>query len=145
MSRGGAQPMSTLLITRLIWMAGAIHVGIVLGNIPLPRKLRVQQNLAGVPRFLRQVFYVHWFYIVLIVGLFAALCFGFANDLAGGTPLGRFLSFFIAGFWLLRLGLQWFYYDPELRRQIRVMDTLYTVVLSVMVIVFLFAGLRPVA
>ena len=42
----------------------------------------VRENLKNVPLFLRQIFYVHWFYIVLIVGLFSALCFGFARDLA---------------------------------------------------------------
>ena len=60
----------------LLWIAGAIHAGIVLANIPLPHRLRVRENLENVPVFVRQIFYVHWFYIVLIVSLFSALCFG---------------------------------------------------------------------
>lgn len=48
------------LQTQLIWMAGAIHSGIVVANIPLPGRLRVRENLATIPRFLRQIFYVHW-------------------------------------------------------------------------------------
>jgi hypothetical protein len=76
--------------------------------------------------------------------MFAALCFGFAADLAGGSGLGRFLSGFMAGFWLLRIGLQVFYYDEQLRRENRGMDLLYVVSLIVLVGIFGMAALRPV-
>src|SRR5215469_9251461 len=103
--------MSAAVEVRLIWVAGAIHAGIVAANIPLPGRLRVRENLAAVPRFLRQIFYVHWLYIVVVVGFFSALWFSFARELAGASSLGRFLSAFMAVFWLSRLLLQWFYYD----------------------------------
>jgi hypothetical protein len=134
--------MTTTALMYLIWVAGGIHAAIVLANIPLPRKLQVRENLASVPVFLRQIFYVHWIYIVLVVALFSALCFGFTRDLAGGSSLGRFLSGFMAGFWLLRIGLQWFYYDPEMRRQNRVLDALYGVALLVLVIILGWAAVR---
>lgn len=94
------------------------------------------------PLFLRQIFYVHWIYIVLVIGLFSALCFGFAPELAGASALGRFLSAFIAGFWLLRIGLQWFYYDPEVRRQNRALDALYNLALVALVGIFATAAFR---
>jgi len=50
--------MSSELMTRLIWGAGAVHLGIGAANVPLPGRLRVRERLAGVPRFLRQIFYV---------------------------------------------------------------------------------------
>jgi hypothetical protein len=128
--------MSAALMRELIWGAGAVHVGIVLANIPLPGRLRVRERLAPVPRFLRQIFYVHWVYIVIVVGLFAALCFGFAPELAGASGLGRFLSGFMAGFWLLRIGLQVFYYDAEIRRENRGLDMLYLGALVVLVVIF---------
>jgi hypothetical protein len=128
--------MNADLMRRLIWAAGAVHLGIVAANIPLPRRLRVRERLAGVPRFVRQIFYVHWVYIVIVVGFFAALCFGFARELAGATQLGRFLSGFMAGFWLLRIVLQIFYYDREVRRENRWLDSLYGGSLIVLVVVF---------
>lgn len=128
---------------RAIWGAGVVHVGIVAANIPLPGRLRVRERMAGVPNFLRQIFYVHWIYIVIVVGLFAALCFGFAPELAGASGLGRFLSGFMAGFWLLRIGLQIFYYDGEVRRQNRGLDMLYLGSLVVLVVIFGLAALRP--
>jgi hypothetical protein len=135
--------MNTWMI-RAIWGAGAVHVGIMAANIPLPRRLQVRERLAGVPRFVRQIFYVHWVYIVLVLGLFAALCFGFAPELARGSGLGRFLSGFIAGFWLLRIVLQIVYYDREVRRENRGMDSLYLGSLIVLVVVFGMAALRLV-
>jgi hypothetical protein len=135
--------MNANLMKELIWFAGAVHVGIVLANIPLPGRLRVRERLAGVPRFLRQIVYVHWAYIVIVVGLFAALCFGFADELAGASGLGRFLSGFIAGFWLLRIVLQVFYYDKEVRHENRGLDFLYVGSLIVMVGIFGIAAIRP--
>jgi hypothetical protein len=137
--------MTELTAIRLIWVAGAIHAGIVFANIPLPRRLRVQENLAGVPTFLRQIVYVHWIYIVLVVGLFSALCFGFARDLAGASLLGRFLSAFMCGFWLLRVLLQWFYYDAEIRRANRRLDALYLVALVGLVAIFGWVAFLPAA
>jgi hypothetical protein len=136
--------MRGALMKELIWGAGAVHVGIIAANIPLPGRLQVRQKLAGVPRFVRQIFYVHWVYIVIVLGLFAALCFGFAPDLAGASALGRFLSGFMAGFWLLRIGLQVFYYDREIRRENRALDLLYLASLIVLVVIFGMAAISTV-
>jgi hypothetical protein len=129
------------MMTELIWAAGVVHVGIMVANIPLPGRLRVRERLAEVPRFVRQIFYVHWVYIIIVVGMFAALCFGFAPELAGATRLGRFLSGFMAAFWLLRIVLQIFYYDAEVRRENRGLDRLYVGSLIVLVVIFGIAAL----
>ncbi len=136
--------MTADLMKELIWVAGCVHVGIVAANVALPGKLRVRERLAGVPTFVRQIFYVHWIYIVIVVGMFAALCFGFAAELAGASRLGRFLSAFMAAFWLLRIGLQIFYYDSEVRRENRGLDRLYVGSLVVLVVIFGMAVVRPV-
>jgi hypothetical protein len=135
---------STTWMIRAIWAAGFVHAGIVVANVPLPGRLRVRERLAAVPKFIRQIFYVHWAYIVIVVGLFAVLCFAFAPELAGSTSLGRFLSGFIAAFWLLRIALQILYYDHELRKENRGLDLLYIGSLLVLVLVFGIAALRPV-
>lgn len=134
--------MNSDMMVKAIWGAGLVHVGIIVANIPLPGRLRVRERLAEVPRFVRQIFYVHWIYIVIVLGMFASLCFGFARELAGATSLGRFLSGFMAAFWLLRIVLQVFYYDPEVRRENRALDSLYLVALGVLVVVFGIAAAR---
>ena len=136
--------MNADCMMRVIWGAGCVHLGIMAANVPLPRRLRVRESLAGVPRFVRQIFYVHWVYIVIVLGMFAALCFGFARELAGASALGRFLSGFMAGFWLLRIVLQIFYYDREIRRENWALDLMYVVSLLVLVMVFGLATAMPV-
>jgi hypothetical protein len=135
--------MSETTAIRLIWVAGAIHAGIVLVNFALPRRLRVRDNLKTVPLFLQQIFYVHWLYIVLVVGMFSVICGLFAGELAGANSLGRFLSAFMAGFWLLRIFLQLFYYDREVRRANRALDALYLLSLCILVAIFGFVVIRP--
>jgi hypothetical protein len=137
--------MNSIWMVRAIWVAGTVHLGIIAANIPLPGRLRVREHLAGTPRFIRQIFYVHWIYIVIVLGLFAGLCFGFAPELAGASELGRFLSAFMAGFWLLRIVLQLFYYDGEVRRENWGLDLMYLVSLIVLVLVFGIAAVRPLA
>src|SRR5579864_1866079 len=136
--------MNSDWMVRAIWGAGVVHLGIIGANVPLPRRLLVRERLAGVPRFIRQIFYVHWVYIVIVLGLFAALCFGFAPELAAASGLGRFLSGFMAAFWLLRIVLQVFYYDREVRRENRGLDLIYLGALAVLVGVFGTAALRLV-
>jgi len=130
---------------RVIWGAGLIHLGIMAANIPLPGRLRVREHLAGVPEFVRQIFYVHWVYIILVLGMFAGLCFGFARELAGGSGLGRFLSSFMAGFWALRIVLQVFYYDRRVRRENWGLDGMYLGSLVALVVIFGMAAIRPLA
>ncbi len=124
-----------------IWAAGIVHLAIAAANLALPRRLRVRENAARLSPILRQVLYVHWLYIAIVLLTFAALCLFFAAELAGGSRLGRFLSGAMAGFWLLRIPLQLFYYDRETRRQNRVLDALYLLALTFLAGVFSAAAL----
>jgi hypothetical protein len=123
-------------MTRWIQLAGIVQAAIIAANFLLPRRLDLRANLERLPLFLRQVFLVHWLYILLVLAGFSGLCFWFADDLAGGSPLGRFLSGGIAVFWLLRFFLQLFYYDAELRRRNRLLDVAYCVALVFLASVF---------
>jgi len=100
-------------LVEAIRVAGVIQLVIIAVNLLLPGRLRVREQLATAPRLIRQIFYAHWAYIVLLLGLFSALCLAFPAELAGACGLGRFLSAFLATFWLSRLAVQWAYYDPR--------------------------------
>jgi len=124
-----------------LWAAGAVQLVILAANFFLPRKLRCSENLSRVSLMIRSVFVVHWIYIALVLGIFSALSFWFAPELAGASRLGRFLSAAIAVFWLLRLPIQLFAYDPELRRQNRLGDIIFLAAFSYLGIVFGVAAL----
>jgi hypothetical protein len=78
---------------------------------------------------------------VLVVLGAAALCFAFPRELAGGSPLGRSLSAFLAVFWGLRLAIQLFAYDRALRRARPVFDALFLAGFAYLTGVFTAAAL----
>jgi hypothetical protein len=127
-------------LVEAIRVAGVIQLVIIAVNLLLPGRLRVREQLATAPRLIRQIFYAHWAYIVLVLGLFSALCLAFPAELAGACGLGRFLSAFLATFWLSRLAVQWAYYDRDMRRANRTLDSLYSVAVMILSIVFALAA-----
>lgn len=124
-----------------LWAAGAVQVAIIAGNFLLPGKLRCRENLSPVPPIIRQVFAVHWAYVVLVVAAFASLCFWFPHEVAGSDRLGRFLAAFMAAFWLLRIPLQLFFYDRRVRREHRLGDVSFLLAASYLGLVFTLAAL----
>ena len=125
----------------LIWAAGAVQLAILGANFVLPGKLHCRENLMKVSPMIRSVFIVHWTYILLMLAIFSALCFGFARELAGGSRLGHFLSAVITLFWLPRIPIQLLLYDRELRRQHRLGDIAMLFALAFIVLVFGAAAL----
>lgn len=128
-------------MTALLWAAGWVQVGLIAGNGLLAARLRSRENLKRVSPMLARIFVVHWAYIVLILGAFASLCFWFPKELAGPDRVGRFLAVFMAGFWLLRIPVQLFFYDPELRRKHRFADVSFLISASYLGLVFAAAAL----
>ena len=131
-----------LSISAWVQIAGAVQLAIGLANLPLATRLQYRKNLAGASEIVRQVFYVHAAYIVLVVLGFAALALLFPTELSSGRPIGRFLSAFLAIFWLLRVPIQLFYYPAEIRRQNRLADVIFTVAFAFLAFVFGLAAMR---
>ncbi|TME74573.1 MAG: hypothetical protein E6I47_16165 [Chloroflexi bacterium] len=131
-----------LSISAWVQIAGAVQLAIGLANLPLATRLQYRKNLAGASEIVRQVFYVHAAYIVLVVLGFAALALLFPAELSSGRPIGRFLSAFLAIFWLLRVPIQLFYYPVEIRRQNRLADVIFTVAFAFLAVVFGLAAMR---
>ena len=132
------------VLVPLIWAAGAVHLAIAAANFWVPGILHYRENLAKVSPMVRQVFVVHSVYMVVVLLGISVLCFFFAPELAGGAPLGRALSTFLAFFWLLRVVLQFAYYDREVRARYRLGDVAYTVAVASLAVVFSIAALGVV-
>jgi len=127
-----------------LWVAGGMQLVIIAANFVVPKKISCRENLARVSPMIRSVFIVHWIYIVLVLGIFASLSFWFAPELAGASRLGRYLSAAIAIFWLLRVPIQLFLYDPEVRRQNRFGDVFFLFLFTYLGVVFGVAALGVV-
>jgi hypothetical protein len=131
------------LLASWIQLAGVIHLAIIGANFALPRKLKVRESLAPMRPILRQIFVVHWVYIVIVLGMFALLCLLFPQDLAGGRGIGRFLSSCLCLFWGLRIVLQLVVYDRAVRRANRFLDAVYLLALGYFAVVFGVAAFYP--
>jgi hypothetical protein len=127
-----------------LWVAGGVHLAIAVSNIWVPGILQYRENLAKVSPMVRQVFVVHTIYLVMVLLGFSALCFFFAPELTSHAPLCRFLSAFLAVFWLLRVVLQLAYYDKSVRAQYRLADVAYTLAVSCLGITFAVVALGVV-
>ncbi|MBY0528135.1 MAG: hypothetical protein K2R98_32360 [Gemmataceae bacterium] len=100
-----------------LWAAGAVQLLIAAANFFAPRKLHYRENLAKVSPIVREIFIVQNVYIVFTLVAYAAMCFLFAGDLAGGSTLGRSFSGFLAIFWGGRLCIQICIYDADIKRK----------------------------
>ena len=97
-------------------VAGVLQWLVAASNLYAAHLFRYRQEMAKVTPFVREVFFVQNAYIMATVATFGVLCFGFAPDLAGPTPLGRLLSGSLAIFWGGRIAIQLFFYDRDVKR-----------------------------
>jgi len=127
----------------ILWLAALVQILIAATNFYLPRKLKYQENLERVAPIIRQIFVVHSVYIVGVLVLFAALTFGFADELASGHGLGRFLAAGICVFWFFRAPVQLLYYDASLRRTNRLGDIAFTAAAIFLTVAYGAAAFLP--
>ena len=110
----------------LLRLAGLLQLAVAVANLPAARVLRLDEEFGRLSRFPRQLVRTHHAYIGGLIAAFGFLSLGFAPALASGEPLGRALDLLLALFWGIRLVLQLFVYDRELRRKHRAVDLLFT-------------------
>jgi hypothetical protein len=95
----------------LLQVAGWGQVLLIVGSLGIPRVLQWSEKLSSLSTLLRQMFWVYSFYIWctnLCFGLLSALGPGLLLD---GSPLAACVTGFILGYWLIRMVVQWVYFD----------------------------------
>jgi len=97
----------------LIALGGICHFGILIASALLPRVLAWRTELRKLDPLSRHIVWTHGAFIVLTVIGFGVLSLGMTGDLASGTLLARGICGFIGIFWLVRLFIQLFLYDPR--------------------------------
>jgi len=101
----------TISLTVLLQVAGVTHVGLMCAGLLMPKVVNMRAHLAGLPAFIRQLFWVYYTFIALCLVSFSVITFVFAETLASGTTLARALCVFFALFWTLRLLVATFVFD----------------------------------
>lgn len=133
----------TTLPTLCIYACGILQLSVASANIFAYKKFSYRKHLTSLPPVMRQIFMVQNSYMMAIIAGWAALCFGFADELVSGHGMGLAISTYLALFWAVRVLLQFFYYDRTLRRANRVFDVMFIVADSYLAIAFALAALLP--
>lgn len=131
--------MNTGEMELAIRIAGLMNVGLVVANFAAAPRLEYARSLESAETIVRQIFYVHCGYIVLIITGLAVLCLGWPGLLLEGG-MGQVVSGFFAFFWGSRVVVQLTYYDRDLRRQERFWDLFFLVVFLTLAGVFAAAA-----
>ena len=94
-------------------IAAAVQLGIAVLNLFLIRIMNWEPDLARAPLLIREVFYIHVYFISSTLTIFGVLTWRFAHELAtAATPLAVWLGLGIAIFWGARSIMQWLHYSP---------------------------------
>jgi hypothetical protein len=94
--------------------AAAGQLAIAVLGLVLHRLLDWRQPISQMPLLVREVFFVHTWFVALTCAIFGVLTWRFANALASGSlELGRWFCGALALFWGLRSTLQWTYYSAS--------------------------------
>lgn len=94
------------LLARLIFIAGVGQFGVLIASAMVPFRLNWRDELRGLSRLHRQMYWVYGGYVVLSILAFALLSVFNSRELASGSGLARGVSGYAAMFWGIRLALQ---------------------------------------
>jgi len=103
--------MNTGTLTFLLRLAGVLHLGLLCAGLLMPGVVNLRAHLAGLPAFIRRLFWVYYAFIGFCLASFGSLTFVLAGPLASGGVLARALCLFLAAFWTLRLIAAAFIFD----------------------------------
>ncbi|HEY9461664.1 MAG TPA: hypothetical protein VIR54_01180 [Vicinamibacterales bacterium] len=101
----------TINLTMLLQVAGVMHLGLMSAGLLMPKVVNMRAHLAGMPAFIRQLFWVYYSFIALCLVGFSVITIVFAETLASGSMLARALCVFLAVFWTMRLLVATFIFD----------------------------------
>jgi hypothetical protein len=94
------------VISRLIFIAGVGQLGVLIASALVPLRLNWRDELRGLSRLHRQMYWVYGGYVVLSIVAFAMLSIFNARELGSGSGLARGFCGYVAVFWGIRVGLQ---------------------------------------
>ena len=108
-------------------VVGALLVTLALANTQLDRYFKWKTELAQVSLLTRQIFQVHGFFIALVVGMMGVCSLFYTDALLGSGALSRIVLAGLVVFWLARLAIQFFVYDPAIWRGRRFYTAMHVV------------------
>jgi membrane protein YdbS with pleckstrin-like domain len=120
-------------------IAGTLLLFLAAAHLLFPLRFDWKRDLAQLTLLNRQMFYVHCFFIVLILAMFGGLTLFYSHLLLQPGELNRLVLAGFLIFWLVRLFVQLFVYDSRLWRGHRFntwMHGLFTAFWAYLIVVY---------
>lgn len=95
-----------LVLPRLICLAGAGQLTVLIASALVPIRLHWRRELSCLSHLHRQLYWVYGGYVVLSIVALGLISLINAGEMASGSRLARCVCAYIALFWTVRLGLQ---------------------------------------
>ncbi len=103
--------MNSMMIRNLIIASGIGHIVLSMGSLFVPVALKWKWHLKDLPLLLRQLFWTYAGYILMINLWFGLTCLLGVKELQGDSFLAKSIHLLISIYWLIRIGVQFFYFD----------------------------------
>ena len=94
-------------------VSGVLHLGTLLGSAQVPRELRFKEELPKLNPLLQHWVLVSGVYIVFNIIAFGVITLVFRSELAERSTMARVFGGYVSLFWLMRLVIQFFVFDPK--------------------------------
>jgi len=103
--------MNLNIMRDLILVSGAGHIALSIGSLLVPTALEWKRHLKDLQPLIRQMFWTYAAYILMINMCFGLMCLLATDELLGGSILATCINAMISGYWMIRIGIQFFYFD----------------------------------
>lgn len=94
-----------------LWLAAAGHFVVLIASFQVPYRLGWKEDLAKLTPFNRKLMWVHGGFAVYTIISFGLLTLVLHNEMLGGHRAAAALAAFIGIYWLLRVVVDFTYYD----------------------------------
>lgn len=100
-------------IALLVKLCGVAHIALVFGSLAVPMLLDWKSALGKTPSLIRQMFWTYAGYILSINLFFGIVSLFLTGELLSGSGLAVAVTLLIALYWLVRLVIQFVYFDKS--------------------------------
>lgn len=97
----------------LIIICGVLHLGTLLGSAQVPKELKFREELPKLNPMMQHWILVAGGYVVFNIVAFGMISLIFHKELASGSTMARVFCGFVSVFWLIRLVIQFFFFDAK--------------------------------
>ena len=94
-----------------LWLAGAGHFCVLIASFQVPYRLRWKEDLAKLATLNRKLMWVYGGFTVYTILSFGALTLLLHDEMLRGERAGLALAVFIGSYWLLRVVVDFVYYE----------------------------------